>query len=112
MEQAGAAAILLEAVPPEVGQAVVDRTGVPVIGCGAGPACHGAVVVTHDVLGLTPQRPRFADVVEDAATPLKRGFEEYMRRLTGGEYPAAGHQYEMPPGERDEFVAKMKSGAA
>jgi 3-methyl-2-oxobutanoate hydroxymethyltransferase len=99
---------LLEAVPPEVAKAVVDGTGIPVIGCGAGPACHGSVVVTHDVLGLTNRRPRFADVVEDVATPLKRGFEEYARRLVGGEYPAASHQYEMPPAEKEEFLRRTQ----
>lgn len=112
MEHAGAAAILLEAVPPDVSQAVVDRTGIPVIGCGAGPACHGSVVVTHDLLGLTPQRPRFVDVVEDAATPLKRGYAEYVRRLTHGEYPAASHQYEMPSAEKDKFLRRLNAGEA
>lgn len=109
MQEAGAAAILLEAVPPEVGQAVVDQTTLPVIGCGAGPACHGSVVVTHDILNLSARRPRFADMVEDVATPLKRGVSEYVRRLKAGEYPAAAHQYEMPAEEKTEFISRLKS---
>src|SRR6185436_17925690 len=59
MQSAGAAAILLEAVPPEVAKAVVDNTYIPVLGCGAGPACHSSVIVTQDGLSLTPTRPRF-----------------------------------------------------
>ena len=60
MEQAGASMLLLEAVPEEVSQAVVDATSIPVIGCGAGTACHGQVVVMQDLAGLTKWQPAFA----------------------------------------------------
>jgi 3-methyl-2-oxobutanoate hydroxymethyltransferase len=104
MEQAGAAAILLEAVPPEVSQRVVERTGVPVIGCGAGPACHASVIVTHDGLGLTSQRPRFVPVLGDVAAAMNQAFASYIRRVASGEYPAAEHQYEMLPEEKVRFL--------
>jgi 3-methyl-2-oxobutanoate hydroxymethyltransferase len=110
MERAGAAAILLEAVPPEVGQAVVDRTKIPVIGCGAGPACHGNVVVTHDLLGLTDHRPRFVDVLGDLASPFKTAVAEYAKRLTSKQYPAAQHQYDMPADEKDKFIKRNREG--
>src|SRR5258706_1460404 len=67
MEGAGAAAILLEAVPPEVANEVVEKTYIPVIGCGAGPSCHSSVIVTQDALGLTPYRPRFVPALADHA---------------------------------------------
>src|SRR3954471_3362495 len=59
MQRSGASAILIEAVPPEVSHRVVERTAVPIIGCGAGPACHGHVIVTHDGLSLSDRRPKF-----------------------------------------------------
>jgi 3-methyl-2-oxobutanoate hydroxymethyltransferase len=103
MERAGAAAILLEAVPPEVSAAVVDAVSVPVIGCGAGPACHGHVFVTHDALGLSGRRPRFVPELGDLATPMVNCFREYVKQVTSGKYPAAAHVYEMPGEEKTLF---------
>jgi 3-methyl-2-oxobutanoate hydroxymethyltransferase len=107
MEGAGAAAILLEAVPPEVAKAVVDKTYVPVIGCGAGPACHSSVIVTQDALGLTPYRPRFVPALADHATPLKAAFAQYVEAVAAGRYPAAEHDYVMPPAEKQLFIERI-----
>jgi 3-methyl-2-oxobutanoate hydroxymethyltransferase len=109
MQQAGAAAILLEAVPPEVSQRVVEKTSVPIIGCGAGPACHATVIVTQDGLGLTPQRPRFVPTLRDEsgrepAIAIDQAIGSYVRRVSSGEYPAAEHQYEMLPEEKIRFL--------
>ena len=104
MEHAGAASILLEAVPPEVAAAVVEATGVPVIGCGAGPACHGHVVVTHDTLNLTNRPPRFAPQLGDLKTPMVEAFETYVAQVRGGAYPAPEHGYAMPADEKARFA--------
>jgi 3-methyl-2-oxobutanoate hydroxymethyltransferase len=109
MQQSGAAAILLEAVPPEVAAAVVETTSVPVIGCGAGPACHGHVVVTHDTLALTPKPPKFAPKLGDLASPMIQCFREYAERVRTGAYPAAEHGYEMPPDEKNRFEQRNDS---
>jgi 3-methyl-2-oxobutanoate hydroxymethyltransferase len=108
MQSAGAAALLLEAVPPEVSETVIRQTTIPVIGCGAGSACHGSVVVTHDLLGLSLSRPRFAPLLEDVSVPLKSAYSEYVRQLAAGKYPAAEHVYEMPVEEKSRFLAAMK----
>src|SRR5207244_3644875 len=91
VQRSGAAAILLEAVPPEVSQRVVERTAVPIIGCGAGPACHGHVIVTHDAVNLSDRRPRFAPELGDLATPMKHSFEKYVQEIVAGRYPATEH---------------------
>lgn len=109
MEQAGAAALLLEAVPAEVAQAVVEATRVPVIGCGAGPHCHGSVFVTHDALGLTPHPPRFAPKLADLAASSLAAYAEYVRRVTSGLYPSAEQQYSMPPEEREKFMHREQT---
>jgi 3-methyl-2-oxobutanoate hydroxymethyltransferase len=96
LARAGAAAILLEAVPPDVSVAVVNAVPVPVIGCGAGPACHAYVFVAQDALGLTPRKPKFVPVLGDIATPMLEAFRTYVRMVQNGKYPAAEHNYEKP----------------
>jgi 3-methyl-2-oxobutanoate hydroxymethyltransferase len=103
-EDAGAAALLLEAVPPEVAKAVVDSLEIPVIGCGAGPHCDGSVFVTQDALGLTPSPPRFAPKLADLATPAIEAYAEYVRQVETGEYPSATQQYQMPADEKAKFL--------
>lgn len=111
MQRAGAASILLEAVPAEVGKAVVEATNIPVIGCGAGANCHGHVFVTHDAVGLTPARPRFVPQLADLATPAVRAYSEYVRQVESGEYPAPQNQYSMPAEELAKFLHGTRAGA-
>jgi 3-methyl-2-oxobutanoate hydroxymethyltransferase len=108
LEQSGAAAILLEAVPPEVANAVIEVCSVPVIGCGAGPACHASVIVTHDALGFNNNKPRFVPSLADIATPLREAFARYIADVTSGAYPAAQHSYPMPPEEAAQLRAWLK----
>lgn len=103
MEGAGAVALLLEAVTPPVSERVAARTTLPVIGCGGGPACHGHVVVTHDLLGLTDHRPKFVPDLGKTAVPLVEAFGSYVRAITELRYPAAEHLYEMPKDELAKF---------
>ncbi|MGN6507255.1 MAG: 3-methyl-2-oxobutanoate hydroxymethyltransferase [Tepidisphaeraceae bacterium] len=101
--RAGAAAILLEAVPTEVGQRVVDETEVPVIGCGAGPACHGHVVVLQDLLQQTPRQPKFVPRLNLVASLLENA-RQYVNLVESGLYPAAEHCYAMPEDQRRLFL--------
>ena len=97
MATAGAAAILIEATPPEVAKAVITGCDVPVIGCGAGPDCHGSVIVTHDAIGLTSAIPKFVPKLGDLRLPMVAAFAEYVSRVSDGRYPAAEHFYAMKP---------------
>ena len=92
-EDAGAAMILLEAVPAESGKRVADAVNVPVIGCGAGPAPMAHVVVLQDLLGLTGKRPRFVPVLPEAS--LRETIAAYADAVESGAYPAAEHCYQM-----------------
>jgi 3-methyl-2-oxobutanoate hydroxymethyltransferase len=108
LQRAGAAAILLEAVPPEVAEAVIRNVAVPVIGCGAGPACHGHVFVTQDALGMSPHAPRFVPRLAEVGQQLSAAFARYVQQVQDGSYPAAEHCYEMPADQREKFLQTYK----
>jgi 3-methyl-2-oxobutanoate hydroxymethyltransferase len=94
-ESAGAAAILLEAVPSETARQVVEAVSVPVLGCGAGPHVHGHVVVTPDLLGLTPHRPRFVPDTTDLTPTLQGIFEAWVSDVSSRNYPRPEQTYAM-----------------
>jgi len=93
LEQAGAIMLLVEAVPPQVAQRIMERTSVPLIGIGAGPAPDGQILVLHDMLGLTAWQPAFAEPVANLGSQILHAAEEYVRRVA--QRRVTEHRYEM-----------------
>ena len=92
LEDAGADIVLLECVPSELGDAVRQEVGVPVIGIGAGPGVDGQILVLYDIIGLTSgRRPRFVrDYSVETRNPLE-AVKSYVSSVKDGSYPAAEH---------------------
>lgn len=94
LEDAGAFAVVLEAVPAEVGQTVTQALHIPTIGIGAGPACDGQVLVLHDMLGLSGGRtPRFVKRYANLGDAAVEAMRTFAREVESGEFPAAEHTY-------------------
>jgi 3-methyl-2-oxobutanoate hydroxymethyltransferase len=75
-EEAGAFAIVLEAIPMDIAKKITEGLSIPTIGIGAGPHCDGQVLVLHDVLGLFERfLPKFAkryvNLKEEASNAVK-----------------------------------------
>lgn len=98
LAEAGAFAIVLECVPPDIGAAVTAASPVPVIGIGAGPACDGQVLVMHDLLGLsaTPP-PKFVKPYAALAGTVRNAFRAYADEVSAGLFPGPEQCY--PPSE-------------
>ncbi|WP_394849831.1 3-methyl-2-oxobutanoate hydroxymethyltransferase [Pendulispora brunnea] len=94
IEQAGAFAIVLEAIPPDVAARVTAEIGIPTIGIGAGAACDGQVLVCTDLLGLTSGKaPKFAKRFADLGEQAVRAVAEYVSEVRDGTFPSAQHSY-------------------
>jgi 3-methyl-2-oxobutanoate hydroxymethyltransferase len=100
-EAAGAAMLLVEAVPPQVTERIIRETTVPVIGIGAGPACHAQILVIQDLLGMSDQAPRFAEPVAALGDQIRAAGAEWVRRVAARDI--GGRPYAMSEHELDRF---------
>jgi 3-methyl-2-oxobutanoate hydroxymethyltransferase len=94
LEQAGAFAIVLEAVPPDLAQQVTSELSIPTIGIGAGAGCDGQVLVCTDLLGLSRgHQPKFAKRFANLGDQAVEAIETYVAQVRSGAFPAAAQTY-------------------
>jgi 3-methyl-2-oxobutanoate hydroxymethyltransferase len=94
LQDAGAFALVLEAIPAELARRVTERLEVPTIGIGAGPHCDGQVLVWQDMAGLTPGRlPRYVKRYADLGGILEAAARAFADEVRTGTFPADEHSY-------------------
>jgi 3-methyl-2-oxobutanoate hydroxymethyltransferase len=104
LEQAGCTALVIEAVPPNVAEALMKCITIPVIGIGAGASTDGQVLVYHDLLGLLDKRPaKFVKSYGLFAGALTAAVATYVHEVRTGVYPGPEHTYKMLPDEVERF---------
>ena len=94
LEQAGAYAIVLEAMPPDAAAEVTAAVSVPTIGIGAGATCDGQVLVCYDMLGMTlGHTPKFAKHFAEIGEQIHSAVEQYVSEVRDGSFPGPEHCY-------------------
>ncbi|MEW5903809.1 MAG: 3-methyl-2-oxobutanoate hydroxymethyltransferase [Pseudomonadota bacterium] len=94
LEKAGAAIVLMEAVPATLAAAVTRKLRVPTIGIGAGADCSGQVLVVYDMLNIYPGRkPRFVKDFMQGADSIAQAIAHYIQEVKAGTFPAAEHSF-------------------
>ncbi len=85
LEQAGACALVLESIVPEVAARVTAAVGIPTIGIGCGEnTCDGEVAVITDLLGSYPWFvPPFARPEAAVAAAITEAALAYRKRVRG-----------------------------
>lgn len=128
VQEAGAFALLVEAVPPEVTKIIAGRLKIPVLSIGAGPYCDGQLLLDIDLLGRGKVfTPKFVKVFIPQALavlaakqiigklePLGlaeitlQAFKEYVREVKDGIFPdPEKHCYKMESPEELEKLKKI-----
>ncbi len=106
LESIGCFAIVFEAIPSAVTEALVSRLEVPVIGIGAGPATDGQVLVLHDLLGVYEgHQPKFVKRYAEVRREMLKGISAYAKDVRSGRFPdEAQHTYSIPQEELEELA--------
>ncbi|MFW6287558.1 MAG: 3-methyl-2-oxobutanoate hydroxymethyltransferase [bacterium] len=94
VQEAGARAILLEAIPPEVTEFITDKLDIPVYSIGAGAPCDGQLLICGDMLGMFQAfTPKFVKKYANIAEEEIKAFEQYIKEVKEGEFPKDEHVY-------------------
>ena len=110
LEEAGAYAIVLEAIPPDVAAQITASVDIPTIGIGAGSGCDGQVLVCTDLLGMVRDHtPKFAKRYADLGDAIVEAVKRYVGEVRSGAFPAPEHAYK--PNRADESGASPLDAA-
>ena len=93
VQQAGAFSVVLECVPAELAKKITEALDIPTIGIGAGQQCDGQVLVLTDMLGLTPEPPRFVKKYADLHNTIAEAASQYRQDVQSGDFPGPEHTY-------------------
>jgi len=87
---AGAFAVVLENVDPQIAGEITQRIPIPTIGIGSGAACDAQIIVLYDLLGLSVDPPPFAKPYADLSAAVTDALTHYAADVVAGRDPAAG----------------------
>jgi 3-methyl-2-oxobutanoate hydroxymethyltransferase len=89
VEAAGAFAVVMEMVEPELAREITARLKIPTLGIGAGPHCDGQILVSHDILGLTQGNiPSFAKPYASLGDTMREAFLQYVDDVQNRRHPS------------------------
>ena len=94
IQEAGARALLVEAIPPELTEYISNKLEIPVYSIGAGLPCDGQLIICGDMLGMFQAfTPKFVKKYAKVAEVITKAFEEYREDVKGEKFPEDKHVY-------------------
>ena len=110
LQEAGAFAVLLEAIPAETAAFIRERVDLLVYGIGAGPHVDGQLVIAHDVLGsfVGDIAPRFVRRYAEVGSDTERAIRAYAADVRASRFPAPEHCYPIDAADAAELRAARR----
>ena len=93
--EAGAFAVVLEAIAEPLAAKITRDNPIPTIGIGASPACDGQILVMEDMLGLSPRIPKFVREFGKVGAAIESAIKMYADEVRARTFPGTENTYEM-----------------
>lgn len=113
--EAGAFAVVLEALTAQLADRITQAIHVPTIGIGASPNCDGQILVMEDMLGLSPRVPKFVRKFGAVAVAIEDAIASYAEAVRDRSFPAIEHTYAVAPASKDtpaEAISQSRPASA
>ncbi|MDB4106653.1 3-methyl-2-oxobutanoate hydroxymethyltransferase, partial [bacterium] len=95
LADAGAFSMVLEGMAAELADRISSQIPVPTIGIGASAGCDGQILVTEDMLGLSPSVPKFVKEFATLGAQIAGAAEAYAADVRSRKFPEERHTYAM-----------------
>jgi 3-methyl-2-oxobutanoate hydroxymethyltransferase len=104
VERAGAKLLLVEAIPPEVTEAIHQTLTIPVLSIGGGLPCDGQLLIVSDLIGqFQAFTPKFVKKYANVAKVVTDAISQYVADVRASKFPTKEYTYSMLPGEVEKF---------
>lgn len=88
LQEAGAFAIVIEAVPAALASKISQNLKIPTIGIGASEECDGQILVIDDLLGLNQEfKPKFVKAYSNLAQEITQAVEKFAFEVQTKKFP-------------------------
>jgi 3-methyl-2-oxobutanoate hydroxymethyltransferase len=95
ISDAGAFAVVLEGMAEPLAARITAEIPIPTIGIGASPACDGQILVMEDMLGLSPNPPKFVRQYAQLGPAIEAAVRSYAEDVRERRFPGVENVYPM-----------------
>jgi len=93
--EAGAFAVVLEALAELLAARITKQISIPTIGIGASAECDGQILVLEDMLGLSPRVPKFVKEYAQIGDAIEAAVKAFAGEVRGRVFPSDAYTYPM-----------------